>query len=190
MNHWARKIILFVAAIAAMAGIGIFYTQVVQPKEPVWLPQAKIWEKTPLKVSWDREFWDAHNASFEKAIELINSRVGCKLFAEGSPADVTITSADGEACKQTGVLVGDDDAAGAWLCPGGTADIQIAQPGDIAMSRIIAQHELLHVAGLGHDSFSASIMMSGAQKFADASPPPRITDKDAAALKARYCDDL
>lgn len=165
-----------------MIGIGVFYTKIVQPLEPVWLPQSKHWD-TPISVTWDREFWGSHNESFDMAIGMINARVGCTLFLEGTPANVTIASANGEACGQSGVLVGQDDAAAAWLCPNGTADIQISMPGDIAMSRIIAEHELLHVAGLAHDSFSKSIMMSGSQSYS----APQITDKDAEALSQRYC---
>ena len=51
-----------------------------------------------------------------------------------------------------GLSIDSDHAATAWLCPDGTAEIHISQPGDITSSYLIALHELGHVLGLVHDA--------------------------------------
>lgn len=185
----ARRLTIFGGALIVMLVIVLVYKFFVEPKEPTWHSQAKVWKEVPITVTWDSDFWGYHNNSFTEAIESINRQVGCKLFVHESPAQVVIKNGEQTVCDQVGVGVGQDEAAGAWLCEDGTADIQILQPGDIGMSYLIAQHELLHVAGLDHDSFSESIMMSGTQELSEASPGPRLTDKDRSVLYERYCDE-
>ncbi|MBW2288647.1 MAG: hypothetical protein JRG90_12575 [Deltaproteobacteria bacterium] len=189
---------------AAMFVLIWWMNQKRQAAEDVWHPKARHWTSTPLTVSWDEHFWGAHNNSFSKAVSEINGAVGCnqlRVALDGGPTDVRIVSTDGEPCGDMEALVSKEShAAQTYLCPDGTAEIHIGQPGDVTKSYLIAIHELGHVLGLGHDPYiasganapmSVSMMVPNVADYSGRLGTgrrlPAASDKDRRELAKRYC---
>jgi len=185
MNPKLRFALIGLVGAVGIAGVAIGYTKCVQPHEAVWDPLGRHWDHVPLSVRWHGTDWGAHTESFEAAIATFNRAAGCDLFvvAESPSADVNIHGANGAPCRKSGVVLKEDEAAGAYLCPDGTGDIQISAPGMVTTSYFIAYHELGHVIGLAHDDFTLSVMHEKAPTFAEDPTKPKLTDKDAEALK-------
>ena len=151
MQRHLQTIMVVVVALAGMAAIGYSYEKCIGPSHPIWLERAHIWSNPPLAVGWDRDFWgEAHSESFATAVRSVNSELGCTVLDINGFIDVEIRSADGEPCEQGTVFYSEDADEEAWLCPGETAQIQIASPGTNNCSARIAMHGLGHVLGLAH----------------------------------------
>lgn len=155
MKRYAHTVMYAIGAIAAMAAIGVSYERCIGPSQPVWHKDARDWASIPLKVSWDREFWGkAHSESFDLSLESWNRQVDGRTLLvpsdDSSRSEVRIMTANGEPCGQRVMVSGADAAAEAWLCPDGTAEIQISSPGTNNCSARIAMHELGHALGLAH----------------------------------------
>lgn len=204
MRVWAIRISVFVAVGAMFVAAWLVGAER-KEHEPVWHPDARIWPSVPLQVTWVRDFWGGHNKSFEGALEAFNDAVGCELLVEaegGEEIDILIASANGEPCDQMGAEpLAADDAGGAWYCPGGRAEVQIAKPGNITQSYLITFHELGHTLGLAHDGYVpirdegptfVSVMADNAPEHVDRLGQgrflPALSEKDADALRQRYCE--
>ena len=192
-----RNLFLTISAAALlMAGIGTMY-KCRQAHEPVWHSQARTWAKVPLVVGWEPS---SHGESYAAAVDVINERVGCKLLRVSltEKPDVRIVEGDLSACGvDTGVVIDPDDAAQAYLCPDGTAEIHVNYPGDITMSYLIAYHEFGHVLGLAHDgtysdeamfvSIMTPAVTAHSARLEGGKALPMLSDKDTKALGYRYC---
>jgi len=171
-------------------------------EEVVWADTAAELSPLPVKVEWDKDAWGAHSESFVKAMGEINSAVKCQLFeAANGGGRVKIVSANGEPCGSAEALVDDrGHAAQSYRCPDGTYEIHVSEPGDTTTSYLIVMHELGHVVGLAHDGryvvgehapMFVSVMTPNvadhARRMEAGKMLPTLSEKDAKALRERYC---
>jgi hypothetical protein len=149
-----------------------------QKHEPVFMENAKVWT-TPIGVTAE-DF----ESPTKTAVDIWNKRVGCKLFEMGGD-DVTVKSGDGMPCgRMDAPGLEPQDSAGAWLC-GTRAEVHVMHPGDIHTQAHIVAHELGHVLGLTHDP--RGLMAHPQVISSEGVTMIRPSDKDAAALRERYC---
>lgn len=175
---WIKLLLPLLLGVVSITSIGVVYTQCIQPNEAVWLPNARHWANTPLKV----EITDFHEASRD-AIKLWNNRIGCPIFREdNSNPNIIIKSAD----ASCGTPLSREDYGGAYLC-GQTAEVHVAYPGDLWQQLYIIHHELGHVIGLAHDDRGAMAPLPR-REIHGPDPIIRATDKDTDAIRKRYCE--
>lgn len=177
-----------------------------QELEPVWATgEGELrheLSKLPLTVYVDPEFGKAHGESVAQAIRDMNA-IGCTLMVEASDpsgADMVIRN---EGCDKNAATVPNHPGC-AWLDPKtGQVIVQVGQPGDVTTSYLIFFHELTHAFGLAHDGvykvperaqdslmfvpITANNAFEHAYRLGSGFHLPRLSDKDKAAMKARYC---
>jgi hypothetical protein len=176
-----------------------------QAAELVWAEGEQAVEhelsKLPLRVYLDQSFGE-HGDSAAKALEDMNDAT-CTLMVEVpllEDADIHIRH---EPCDRNAES-GANHPGCTWLDPKtGQIIVQVGQPGDITMSYLIFFHELTHAFGLAHDGIykvpeeaadsllfvpiTANNSFEHAYRLNHGKHLPRLSDKDEAALKTRYC---
>lgn len=183
------KYVVFAFGLVCIVAIGLIYHYVVQPREAVWDDRPRPWERAPIVVSAPDDFREPT----EVIVGLFNRQVGCRLllFAMSGDIDVRVETGVRSPCgRDDAVRIDPDEAAGAFLCPGARAEIHIAYPGDLFERTWIVAHELGHVLGLAHDDsglMREKVPVTFDKEGHRALPIIRLTDKDAAALRGRYC---
>jgi hypothetical protein len=184
LSTWRAVAVL--GTLVAAAGVGVWQRYLADyQREGVFHPAARLWASVPLTVDWDhRGALAAYSATIGSAMESWNRELGCTVFVQTSDhPDVKLTSFDAMPCgryEHTEALA-QDDAAGTWLCPNGTADVQLQRLDDIGVAYVIFVHELGHVLGLAHDSGGLMGPSVTATDFV------RPSAKDVHALRERYC---
>lgn len=178
-----------------------------QALEPVWATgdAAMEWPKDrlPLKTWLDPELSssNAYRKSFLDGVNAANRDIGCTVLAvatDETTADIRILSAGTDKPSEL---------AGSWAvrAPRLEGLVHVAQPGSSGEFYLIVYHELGHVLGLAHDGHVAvpdyenggqgaialSIMTNNVvehdPRLENGEFLPKLSEKDAAALKSRYC---
>lgn len=159
--------------------------------EAVWLDDAPEWKKMPLGVFWDRQEYSDYNDTFQSGIDVWNERIGCQVLAPvktHGEANVVIRSNDGSECSYEAVKVKENPLApaSAIFC-GGYVEIVTKRLADVQLAFRIILHEYGHAMGLAHDDRGAMAEVVLTPTWDD--PPEYLlpSDKDVAALKARFC---
>lgn len=203
LPQWARLSIALPLALMMFVGIWHF-NQKRQALEVVWATGAEAVEHKalPLTVFIDESFGEAHIESVEKALSEMN-RETCTLMTtveELAKADIHVRH---EPCSKDADTKPNHPGC-AWRNPQTEQIvIQIGQPGDVTMSYLIAYHEFTHAWGLAHDGvyrvpeeaedsalfvpITANNAFEHAYRLGFGFHLPRLSDKDSAALKERYC---
>ncbi len=180
-----RPVLLLLAAAILMAGIGYLYRTGPQAAEAVWDTRPLRRPTTPMAVVSHEDFTQAayYSRMLWNNVVLRDPMEERKpLFYAGAEGPrVKIFGANGEPCVQEGPARGPGHAAHAYQCPDGTWEIHIWAPGDIHTQFCIVAHELGHVLGLADDHSGTGVMN---QKHCP--KLVRVSDKDAAAVRARY----
>lgn len=159
-----------VAILLTFSGCSACFDDTFMENPPSWT--------TPIRVNHLGDFTEP----LETAIDLWNYRAGCKIFEIADvDTQVTVLSANGTPCGSFNApVLGSDVAAAAYLC-GSRAEIHVLQPGDTWQQAFILHHELGHILGLVDDR-------SGAMgPVPRSSTMIRASDRDAKAVKERYC---
>ena len=203
LPQWARLTIALPLALIMFLGIWHFNKKR-QANEAVWaVGEGELvhkQEKLPLTVYMDQSFGD-HGDSATKAMEDMNAAT-CNLLVEvpdlqGADIHISHEPCDKDADKKP------NHPGCAWLNPKtGQVVIQVGQPGDITTSYLIFFHELTHAFGLAHDGvYGVPMKVADSAMFIPITANnahehayrlgrfqmPRLSDKDEAALKERYC---
>jgi len=203
LPQWVRLSIALPLALVMFLGIWHFNKKR-QANEVVWATGAEAVEHKglPLTVFIDESFGDAHTESIEKAIGDMNGET-CTLMvtvAELAQADIHVRH---EPCSKDADTRPNHPAC-TWRNPNTEQIvIQIGQPGDVTMSYLMAYHEFTHGWGLAHDGvykvpeeaadslmfvpITANNSFEHAYRLSHGFHLPRLSDKDGAALKGRYC---
>jgi hypothetical protein len=190
---WVR--ILTVALMMLTLGFTVANIERKKEKvEVVWHEKAINWEHMPLAVWWDRTKYTDYNDTFEAAIALWNSRIGCTvLYAADNPAEVAmvIKPMDGTKCgrliwNQEPLDENPNAAASTWFCTD-FVDIQTKRLDEVGLAFRIVLHELGHGIGLAHDKEGAMAPQAMEPKIGDAPEYLLPNNKDVFTIKARYC---
>lgn len=174
-------------------GAALFIGNIVRHMgEPTFFKDARDrpWPSTPIVVSYSADVAKAFEAEVRKAVEHINDSVGCTLLTTTGehPQIRILTALDDVPCKAAALheLPKTIDAT-TFLCAG-TADILLEKVIEPRHAYVIVQHELGHALGLDHDE--QGLM---AKRWPEAEwqrtdvPLPRLSIRDATALRERYC---
>jgi hypothetical protein len=191
--QWLRYI-LAVSMFLNLAAVVVRVERDKERVEVVWHEKAINWGHMPLAVWWDRSKYTDYNDTFEAAIALWNTRVGCTvLYPAQVPGDasITIKSADGTRCgSQISPAVGLDENPNApvsgWYCTN-SFDIQTKRLDEVGLAFRIILHELGHGIGLAHDKEGAMAPQAMEPKIGDAPEYLLPNNKDVFTIKARYC---
>ena len=179
-----RIILLLAATVAAMLGIGWFHENIVKPQEATFAGKQEAWDKSklPLTVSAPTT---QYRTALRHAVGLINSQVGCDLFATSEGEAVLVIQegsieVDGES---------QDWAAGAYVAKDmSRGEIVLFRPLMVGTDLHVIHHELGHILDLEHDRAYSMKPQTEEVLSGPMSAAPRFTDKDAAALREVYCD--
>lgn len=191
--QWLRYI-LAVSMVLNLAAVVVRVERDKEKVEAVWHEKAINWEHLPLAVWWDRTKYTDYNDTFEAAINLWNSRIGCTvLYAADNPAEVSmvIKPMDGTKCgrliwNQEPIDENPNAAASTWLCTD-FVDIQTKRLDEVGLAFRIVLHELGHGIGLAHDDEGAMAKQAMEPKIGDAPEYLLPNNKDVFTIKARYC---
>jgi hypothetical protein len=206
LPQWARLSIALPLALMMFVSVWHFNKKR-QALEPVWASgEAELShrpENIPLTVYLDQSFGD-HGDSAAKAMEDMNAAT-CTLLVEvpdlqGVDIHIRHEPCDKDADKKP------NHPGCAWLDPiSGQVIIQVGQPGDITTSYLIFFHELTHAFGLAHDGiYKVPMKVEDSAMFVPITANnahehayrlgrfhmPRLSDKDEAAMKTRYCGNF
>lgn len=181
MNHWIRKILVLLIAVAGMIGIGVAYKQCVVPQEAVWdIGKPVHWSPNLIPIKIDGT---EYHPALKEAVKLWNGQADCKLFVIHESPTIMVKQGTIEVGAET-----EDWAAGAFVNGEVTrGEIVVYVPLMVGTDLQVLHHEMGHILGLAHDRawtmkpiFEEEI--GGRQKMV------RASDKDIAALNARYCE--
>lgn len=180
MSKTTRIILLLTTTIAAMIGIGIFYTKIVQPQQAVWDTKNPVhWDSSliPLSIS-SADYPDA----LKEAVKLWNGQAKCPLFEVSEPSTITVRQGTIEVGAET-----EDFAAGAYVNGRGLGgEIVVFHPLMVGTDLQVLHHEMGHLLGLAHDT-SGTMKPLIAEEIGGRQKLVRAQDKDIAALNERYC---
>jgi hypothetical protein len=206
LPQWARLSIALPLALGMFLGIWHFNKKR-QENEAVWATgdQSVSWEKKdlPRTVFVDESFGKAHIESAEKAIKEWNDSTCVMMVRTYEPSGAGIHIRH-EPCDKDADSEPNFPGC-AWQNPSTKQIvIQVGQPGDVTMSYLIFLHELTHAWGLAHDGiYKVPEKPADSQMFVPITANnahehsyrlgagfhlPRLSDKDEAAMKKRYCE--
>lgn len=206
LPQWARLSIALPLALGMFIGIWQLNKER-QANEAVWSEGA--WEiehdlkKLPLKVFIDKSFGKAHIESAEQAIKDWNGAT-CTMMVRTYDLELADIHIRHEPCDKDADKKPNHPAC-TWLNPKtGQIIIQVGQPGDVTMSYLIFLHEDTHAWGLAHDGIyrvpekpeksvmfipiTANNAWEHSYRLGAGFHLPRLSDKDEAAVKKRYCE--
>ena len=205
----SKVISIALALMFAAAGFfGIWYlNKERQNNELVWAEGERSIEhdrkSLPLKVFVDQSFGSAHTESADQAIGEWN-RSTCIMMVRTYELELADIHIQHEPCDKDSDRVPNHPGC-TWLVPKtGRIIIQVGQPGDVTMSYLIFFHEVTHAFGLAHDGIyrvpekpensllfipiTANNAWEHSYRLGYGQHLPRLSDKDEAAVKKRYCN--
>lgn len=177
---WLRWVLVLLAGVVGIVGIGLFHGKFVEPQQEVWNKDKPVhWGVVPVTVGTNvREY----QRPLGMAIERINIQVGCELFALSETPMVQVI--------QSTIQIGEESEdwfAGTWVSKDATrGEIRVFRPMMVTTDIWVLWHELGHVVGLAHDR-SHVMKRITKESIGGKLQIPRFQDKDALALGERYC---
>lgn len=185
MSKGLRIAFFFLATAACFSGIAIYKKYVVDVQERVFSDAIPAWERSRFPLGIHAKSAQ-YTEALRYAVDLINGQVGCNLLRA--------TNDESEAVlfiKEGTIQVGEeteDWAAGAFVAEDmSRGEVLIWRPLLVGTDLRVIHHEIGHLFDLAHDrAYSMKPIteeeIGGRQKMV------RYSDKDAAALRERYCD--
>lgn len=184
---FVRWVLISVIAAAGIAGIGVFHKCAVQPQEKVWGAEGPVnWaDPMPLTIGTSaNEF----KRPLGMMVERLNEQVGCKLLlvVDNDPSVSVIRGTIEVAAESQDWAAGTSIRVDRESRLATRGQIVVFHPLMVGTDLWVLWHEAGHVFGLAHDR---AFVMRAITEEVIGGPllVPRFSDKDAAALRARYC---